>query len=78
MIITNCISAPIEGSTLATMKTEIESMAKSSVATANKEILKELVNVIKRVESDSTFADNVARELGLVFTTSLLSFNIVL
>ena len=78
MIITNCISAPIESSTLATMKTEIESVAKSSVATANKEILKELVNVIKRVESDSTFADNVARELGLVFTTSLLSFNIVL
>lgn len=55
---------------MATVKSEIENVAKSSVATANKEILKELVKVIKRVESDSAFADNVARELGLVFTTS--------
>ena len=57
---------------MATLKTEIENVAKSSVATANQEILKELINVIKRVESDSSFANAVARELGLVFSSSML------
>lgn len=65
------VSAPIESSSMTAMRTEIETMAKSSVATANQEILKELVNVIKRVESDSTFANAVARELGFVFTASM-------
>ena len=69
------VSAPIESSSMATMKTEIENVAKSSVAIANQEILKELVEVIKRVESDSAFANAVARELGFVFTASMLTLH---
>jgi len=67
--ISSTSTTPIESSSMATLKTEIENVAKSSVATANQEILKELVNVIKRVESDSSFANAVARELGLVFSS---------
>ena len=62
------------------LKAEIENVAKSSVATANQEILKELVNVIKRVESaDSSFANAVARELGLAFSSSMfIMFSLIL
>jgi len=64
---------------MAMLKAEIENVARSSVATANQEILKELVNVIKRVESDSSFANAVARELGLAFSSSMfIMFSLIL
>ena len=73
------VLALIESSSMATLNAEIENVAKSSVATANQEILKELVNVIKRVESDSSFANAVARELGLVFSSSMfIMFSLIL
>ena len=63
-------SAPIEGASLANLKSQIETAAKAAVKTANEEILKEMKNVIGRVEQDSAFANAVATNLGFVFTSS--------
>ncbi|XP_065062033.1 uncharacterized protein LOC135688903 [Rhopilema esculentum] len=62
-------NAPIEGASLANLKSQIETAAKAAVKTANEEILKEMKNVIGRVEQDSAFANAVATNLGFVFTS---------